>query len=371
MVVDLAQPNQINKHIYWRDEGAARSRRAEDGRGYGNQLLPNMSVRHWIWNRTLLVNESNYNYSPEAALVPPTIVPVAEVPGGAILAASGFGEGGPEPWSLRWMRRPAGGDAPFEPLVGHKSASIVDLSPAPGAYEYRIDLVTESGLEAIGSDVVTIEIPGTQSDYRIEVPSPAEWFAGESSKPFRVVLQGDPPTDPVTITPGSNGPGHFDPASVVLSAETPSAQFRFFSDPAPGGVGTWLISTTNDSGLVDPAPETFTVLERLTDPPTNPTDPPTDPTDPTDPPADPPKQPRPKPVRLRLIPDVTPPVGNNGRGLAGFPQRREHSEGTLPPESLPGHLPVAPPAPSGEAFRPNREPSASTGRPLIPWFRKR
>lgn len=374
MLVDLANPNQINKHIYWRDEGAARSRRAEDGRGYGNQLLPTMSVRHWLSNRTLLVNESNYNYAPEAALVPPTIVPVAEVPGGAILTASGFGEGGPEPWSLRWMRRRAGGDAPFEPLVGHKSASIVDLSPAPGSYEYRIDLVTASGLEAIGSDVATIEIPGTQSDYRMEVPSPAEGFAGESSTSFRVVLQGDPPTSPVTITPRSNGPGHFDPTSVVLSAEALSAQFRFSPDPAPEGVGTWLISTTNDSGLIDPAPEAFTVLERLPDPPTNPTDPPTDPTDPTDPPeppSDPSKQPRPKPVRLRLLPDVTPPVGNNGRGLAGFPQRRGHSEGTPPPQNPPGHLPVAPPAPGSEAFRSNREPSASTSRPRVPWFRKR
>jgi hypothetical protein len=374
VMVNLNQPDHINRHIYWRDEGASRSKRAEDGRGYGNQLLPTMSVRHWL-NRSLLVNESNHNFNPEVPLVPPTIVPIAEVPGGTVLAASGFGTGGPEPWSLRWMRRPAGGDAPFEPLVGHKSASIVDLSPAPGSYEYRIDLVTVSGLEAVGSDVVTIEIPGTQSGYRIEVPTPAECFAGESSLSFRVSLQGDPPASPVTISPKSNGPGHFDPPSVVLSADAPSAQLRFVPDPAPDGVGTWLISTLNDASLVDPDPKTFTVLARVTDPPTEPTDPPTEPTDPptepTDPPTeptDPPTFPQPKPVRFRLIPDVSPPVGNIGRGLAGFPQKRIAAEGASS-QDLPHHHPLSPPPASGEAFRGGQ--SASNSRPLIPWFRKR
>lgn len=362
MVVDLSV-NQNNKHIYWRDEGAVRSKRAEDGRGYGNQLLPTMSVRHWLADRPLLVNESNYNFDPEVALIPPTIVPVAEVPGGAILTASGFGSGGPEPWSLRWMRRPAGGDDPFEPLVGHKSASIVDLSPSPGTYEYRMDLVTDSGLEAIGSDVVTIEIANTQSDYRLDVPIPAECFADESSTPFSASLQGDPPAIPVTITPSSNGPGHFDPTSVVLSAEAPSAEFLFFPESGPEGVGTWLISTTNDAGLVDPHPETFTVLERSTDPPPDPTDPPPDP-------EEPPKPPRPKPSRFKMPPDVTPPGRGNGRVLAGPPLKTGSSEGD-PPQEVPDQPPLSPPAVRNEALRPNREDPGSHGRPLIPWFRKR
>ncbi|MEW4571269.1 LamG-like jellyroll fold domain-containing protein [Tautonia sp. JC769] len=377
VMVNLNQPEHINKHIYWRDEGASRSRRAEDGRGYGNQLLPTYSVRHWLPDRTLLVNESNFNYSPEAALVPPTVIPIAEVPGGTVLAASGFGAGGPEPWSLRWMRRPAGGDAPFEPLVGHKSASIVDRSATPGSYEYRIDLVTVSGLEAVGSGVLTVEIPGNQSGYRIEVPAPAECFAGESSRYFRVSLQGDPPASPVTITPRSNGPGHFDPPSVVLSAEALSAQFRFVPDPTPAGVGTWLISTLNDASMVDPDPKAFTVLAQVTDPPTDPSDPPTDPTDPpTDPgdpptdPGNPPAPPRPNAIRLRLLPDVTPPVGISHGGLAGFPQKRTSTEGASSQDVSNQH-PLSPPPASSDSIRGDRGGSpASNGRPLTPWFRR-
>jgi len=65
-------------------------------------------------------------------------------------------------------------------------------------------------------------------------------------------------TSPTTVTPSDGGAGGtFLPASIPLTADRRRATFRY--TPAVGASGDVTISTTNDGGLVNPSPVTYTV----------------------------------------------------------------------------------------------------------------
>lgn len=96
--------------------------------------------------------------------------------------------------------------------------------------------------------------PPVASTYTLTGPSSGE--AGEPSTNFIVALPpGSTVPSPVTITPNDGGAGgSFVPSTVILTTLGPSSTFTYTA--ASGGAKT--ISTTNDGGLTDPTPLTYT-----------------------------------------------------------------------------------------------------------------
>lgn len=361
------------KGFEWRNVSQnIRGGTALEGRIYDNQFTDVVRIWRPDNETQLLVEEHNQLIDSPASLEAPEIETAEAVHGLAILAASGPGIGGPEGWSYRWMRRPVQSEALFEPLIGQKSAVIADAPPQPGTYEYRLDLVTASGIEAIGDHVATITISddATGPGYQVTLPNPAHGRAGEPFGPFRVSLRGEIAADTlITILPISDGPGQFDPPQVVLSAEQPSAEFQFLPDPAPGGVGTWWLSTTNDAGLINPSPASFVVSEPLDGP-----DGPDKPGEPDGPPDGPPSpiQEPPGSRRNRFImpPDVVAPAGDIVHRLSPHPSKMDRSQGA---PSLPSEVsqPLSRPGPMVNPQQPPSNHPVRKERRWIPWLRKR
>ena len=89
-------------------------------------------------------------------------------------------------------------------------------------------------------------------------------FSGPTSGPigtptgFTVMLPpGTVVPAPVTVTPGDGGAGGtFAPASVTLTNDLPTAIFTY----TPASYGAKSLSVTNDAGLEDPSPRTFTAV---------------------------------------------------------------------------------------------------------------
>jgi hypothetical protein len=278
--------------------GSSRSGASQNWRCYGNRLEPGKRV-NFLSGARALVNEGNENTGATSLSAPP-IGLAAAVPDAAVLAASGFGDG-PGRRSYRWMRRRAGDGGPFRPLAGQVASTLFDMPEEPGAYEYRLDVINEAGAEAQGLGAVTLVVPTArpEPDYVLIPPSPPVGLAGEPSAPFTVSLrEGVGLAGPVSLTPGCDGPGRFDPPVISLSGEAPSAPFYF--TPDPGDLGTRLISTTNDGTLLDPRPVGFSVTAIVAPPPDSPT------------------------IGIEP-PEVLPPVERPAPGLSPRPPRREHS----------------------------------------------
>ena len=92
--------------------------------------------------------------------------------------------------------------------------------------------------------------PDRPTTYDFTGPSTGE--TGVASTDFTVSLQTVPAS--VTVTPNDSGNGGtFDPQSVLLTTDSPSATFTY----TPASVGNKTISTTNDGTLTDPAPLTY------------------------------------------------------------------------------------------------------------------
>lgn len=244
------------------------------GRVYDNQRTPDSFVKHSGPISSFLVEERNRVFGSGTARAPA----IGRAEGGvrsAILHASDGGMGGSSGWSLRWMRRPAGGETPFEPITGQRGLALFDYPLEPGTYEYRLDLVSKPDVETIGEHVVTVVVPAEVSAptgpvYRID--GPPSGLAGELSEPFSVSLLGEepPPSGTITITLNSDGPGQFIPAEVVLSSDQDSAEFRYLPASAPEGVGAWSIGTTNDREFPEPDPSLFVVTVPIGEPPEEP-----------------------------------------------------------------------------------------------------
>jgi hypothetical protein len=297
------------------DSDAYRSGRSENWRCYGNRLESGRTVTFTPGGRAL-VNEANENLGA-AVLTAPAIGMATAVPDAAILAASGFGAG-PKRWSFRWMRRPASGSEPFEPLAGQVALALFDQPEEPGTYEYRLDVVDEAGAEALGAKVATLIVPSSrpEPDYELIPPGPSAGLAGQPSAPFTVSFrEGTEVAGPIAVVPRCDGPGRFDPPEVSLSSETPSANFHFI--PNPDAPGAWQISTDNDGGLVDPRPVTFLVTLVVAPPPDVPT-------------------------TIGIEPsDVLPPAERPSPGLAPRPPREDrfHQKGLRPGRVAPGLAP--------------------------------
>ncbi|WP_145279886.1 LamG domain-containing protein [Tautonia plasticadhaerens] len=313
--------------------------KSENWRYYGNRLIQGASFHSDAGTRPL-VNEGNEPLGV-GTMAAPAIGMAVAAPDAAILAAEGPGAG-PEPLRFRWMRRRAGGAGPFEPLAGQTASAVLDLPGGPGAYEYRLDVVGESGAEALGSRVVTLEIPTGRPEqgYDLVAPSPPAGLAGRPSDPFAVSLRpGVDPGGPVSVVPSSDGPGRFDPPGVTLSVGAPSATFRYIPDP--DGLGAVRISTTNDAGLVDPPAVTFSATTVIVPPPAEPTTPVARPVDLEPPDVVPPAR-MPAPGLVPRPPALEP--GLAGRGL---PAESSGGPAASPFPVLSGRSLAAPPLDRG------------------------
>ncbi len=88
----------------------------------------------------------------------------------------------------------------------------------------------------------------------VTLSGPSSGAVGVASTPFTVGANGGI-TGTVTVTPSDGGAGGtFSPASVAISSGTPTATFTY----TPSTTGARSISVTNDGGLSNPSPITYT-----------------------------------------------------------------------------------------------------------------
>ena len=109
---------------------------------------------------------------------------------------------------------------------------------------------------ALINGLVVSNASSTATTYSLTAPKPATGSIGTASGAFTVALPtGQTVASPVTVTPNDGGAGgSFAPSSVVLSNANSTATFSYTAAKA----GTITIATTNNGGLQNPAPVTFT-----------------------------------------------------------------------------------------------------------------
>jgi hypothetical protein len=99
--------------------------------------------------------------------------------------------------------------------------------------------------------------PGSGPTLQLEAPEPSAGPVAQASQPFTVSITG-PLDAAVTATPSDgNDGGVFDPATVSLGPDAPSATFTY----TPASAGIRSISLGNDAGLPDPAPVDYAAID--------------------------------------------------------------------------------------------------------------
>jgi hypothetical protein len=101
--------------------------------------------------------------------------------------------------------------------------------------------------------------PAAATALTLTAPSPASGKANAPSGLFFAALASGGVSSPVTVTPADGGAGGtFNPATVVLTTDRPSAHFRYIPPASKDGQSV-TIAITNDGGLTNPAGRSYAV----------------------------------------------------------------------------------------------------------------